>query len=665
MSKRPFVPEDLKSLAFLSDPQLSPDGSTVIYAQGKLNEKNSLAPQIWAVDMEAGEAKQLTQHEKGQGQARWSPCGGWISFVSGRGGSAQIWLMPWRGGEAKALSKLDEGSIGETKWSPDGRWIAFTYRPTHPDRTSKAKKERDEKGLSTPAWEIETLWYRLDGDGYFGQQRYAIHLIEVGTGETKEIYSAGKLGSYGFDWLPDSSALAVIRAASDNPLIDEPSDQVYLVGLDGSEKQVTNLISGGRGNPAVSPCGGFVSYLANLDAKDVWGVRNSRLYVLDLKSGAEQCLTLEEPLCLDAATLTDTSADGSTLNTWSRDGSKIYVKVAVQGTVQLGSVDVKHGGLTLHTEGQHVLGFGGFSADGTKLGITRGTPTQVSEIGVISLGETTEIRELTSVNQEFLATVELAEPEELWLDSTGGTRVQAWVMRPSKGGITPGILEVHGGPHTQYGLGFFVEFQSLVSAGYTVVFSNPRGSKGYSEEHTAAIERDWGNADWDDIQTVTNWMLNDPHIDSNRVAIMGGSYGGYMTNWAVGHSDVYKTAITDRCVSNWVSMAGNSDFPLARDDYFGGYAWGDLEKIREMWRQSPISYFDKVRTPMLVIHSEGDFRCNVEQGEQVFHALQAQGIKSKFIRYPVETSHGLSRTGPVDLRIHRIYSILSWYQETL
>jgi len=198
-----------------------------------------------------------------------------------------------------------------------------------------------------------------------------------------------------------------------------------------------------------------------------------------------------------------------------------------------------------------------------------------------------------------------------------------------------------------------------------VVYSNPRGSKGYGEKHCAAIRGDWGNKDWDDIQAVLNHMMSLPFIDSKKMGVMGGSYGGYMTNWVVGHTTDFKAAITDRCVSNMVSMAGSSDFPFNKDGYFGGYPWGDLKAIESLWKQSPIAYFDKVKTPMLIIHSEGDLRCNIEQSEQVFYALKAQGIETRFVRYPVSTSHGMSRGGPADLRLHRLGEITSWWKKHL
>lgn len=275
-----------------------------------------------------------------------------------------------------------------------------------------------------------------------------------------------------------------------------------------------------------------------------------------------------------------------------------------------------------------------------------------------------EVVTLTDLNASFVEEVELGQPEDFTVEASDGAEVHAWVLKPHahnparKG---PALLAIHGGPHTQYGWTFFHEFQVLAAAGYTVVYSNPRGSKGYGEEFCAAIRGDWGNKDWLDVQAVVHWMQHQPWIHPGRMGVQGGSYGGYMTNWVVGHCKDFKAAITDRCVSNWVSMAGNSDFPNKRDGYWKGYPYGDLDAIAKLWQQSPLASFDQVTTPMLIIHSEGDLRCNVEQSEQVFHALKMQGIEARFVRYPVSTSHGMSRNGPPDLRLHRLGEMLSWW----
>ena len=246
-----------------------------------------------------------------------------------------------------------------------------------------------------------------------------------------------------------------------------------------------------------------------------------------------------------------------------------------------------------------------------------------------------------------------------------GTKVHVWVIAPrgfKAGRKYPAVLEIHGGPHAQYGVGYFHEFQVLSSAGYAVFYSNPRGSKGYGRDHCAAIRGKWGADDWTDIQAVTAFMKKQPHVDARRMGIMGGSYGGYMTNWAIGHTNDFKAAITDRCVSNLVSMQGSSDFLEPPDLYWEGNAW---DRPETLWDQSPLKYFGNVKTPTLIIHSEGDLRCNIEQGEQVFATLKLRNVATRLVRYPRSTSHGMSRGGPPDMRGHRLQQILAWWKKYL
>lgn len=664
MDKRPITPEDLLELHLVSDPQVSPCGQSVSFTKSKVNDKNSYDPQVWVVDVTSKESRQLTTGEKGAGGARWSPCGSKLAFVSGRqGGTAQIYLLPMDGGEGQAVTSLSEGGIRSMAWSPDGTKIAFEYRPTAAEWTRGAAEERKSKGLSTPPRVIETLWYRLDGDGFFDQQRYAIWVLDLESGEAAPLYGGCAVDFYSYDWLTDSSGLVVGHSANPDPLLDEPNDQLYVVRLDGSAEMVGGLPGGSKGTLRVSPCGLRVAYLGDEDTKDPWGVRNTRLYVAALDGSGCRLVTDKGDYCLEAASLTDTGAGSGGICEWRPDGTSIRIMLGWHGESHLGEVDVASGEIRQLTSNRGVYGTFNLSADGLVQAMTFGTPLRPADVAVFRDGQAMV---LTDFNREFLERVEVVDPVEQWVESTDGVKVQAWVMKPSEPLDTgAAVLEVHGGPHTQYALGFFHEFQVLCAQGYTVVFSNPRGSKGYGEDFCAAIRGDWGNKDWDDVQAVTEWMKTLPGVSADRIGIMGGSYGGYMTNWAIGHSHAYRSAITDRCVSNWISMAGNSDFPLNRDAYFGGYAWGDLGKIEKLWQQSPLSYFDQVKTPTLIIHSEGDFRCNVEQSDQVFHALMSQGIKTKYVRYPLETSHGMSRNGPPDLRLHRLHQILDWWKETL
>ena len=683
MPKRRIVAEDLLKMEFLGDAQMSPDGTRVLFAKRHINDKNKYVTNLFTVDVKNKAVRQWTQGETGVGSGRWSADGSMIAFIGGRDKpGAQIYVMDASGGEARKLTTLPEGSVSSLLWSPDGKKIAFTFRESDPLRTDKAKKEREAKGESDPPLVVESLFYKMDGDGFFGEQRFSLYVCDVATGEHKQIYSADPLGMYSFDWLRDSNGLVVAHSAAKDPLLDKPNQQLFMVPLTGRAKRIKCQTKGTKSSPKVSPDGKWVAYLGSDNPEDPWGVHNERLWILPLEGGEAICLTENDDYCLEVLTLSDTmfgfvaDGGGSGLVQWTPDSKQIFVSVGAEGAVNLGIVDVKKGGIKMVSSGRHVALGSNLSKDGDRMAMLLGDASSLIEVGWIeSPGSTkpSSPKSLTSFNKALLEEVEVVKPESVKIPSTDGVSVQAWVMRPpanpSKKGASqqkrPVILEIHGGPHAQYGWSFFHEFQVLCSKGYTVVFSNPRGSKGYGEEFCAAIRGDWGNKDWDDVQAVTNWIKKQDWADVKKLGVMGGSYGGYMTNWAVGHSKDFRAAITDRCVFNWMSMSGNSDFPLNKDGYFGGQAWGPLDKIAKLWQQSPISHFEGVKTPMLIIHSEGDLRCHVEQSEQVFSVLKTLGVETRYVRYPQNTSHGLSRGGPPDLRIHRLNEITSWWKKYL
>lgn len=664
--------EDLLRIQFLGDPQVSPDGNQILFTKRHISaEKNKYVANVFSVDMD-GKVTQWTQGEGGAGAARWSPNGDRIAFVSGREDKqAQIFLIPTSGGEARKLTSLPEGSIGEIKWSPDGKLIAYTFRETGENWTQKAAKEREASGKSTPPRAIDSLWYRLDGDGYFDNQRHAVHVVDTETGEHRKIYDKCPLGMYGMTWSPDSKELAIAHTINKNPFADRPNDQIFRVAVaDGQAWQIEGLPVGEKGSLTWSPDGKTIAYIGDDSETDPWGVHNSKLFVVPAEGGEARCLTREDDYCLSVMGLSDTKdAYGYAMAEWSPDSKAIYVSIGWHGATNLGYVEVEKARVELLTSGQHTILVGNLSKNGERVACVFGTATKLNEVAVIDLNDLPHSpRVLTHFNQEFHDEIIAVEPEEVWLESSDGTKVQAWVMKPV-GYLEPkryaAVLEIHGGPHAQYGWAFFHEFQVLCAEGYVVVFSNPRGSKGYGENFCAAIRGNWGGPDWEDIQTVTRWMQSQPYIHPGLMGVMGGSYGGYMTNWVIGHTKEFKAAITDRCVSNLVSMGGNSDFPINRDGYWPGSPVGNLETIKVLWEQSPIAYFDKVETPTLIIHSEGDLRCNVEQAEQVFSALQVRGIESRLVRYPLSTSHGLSRGGPPDLRLHRLGEITAWWGKHL
>ena len=656
MPKRPLVPEDLLQIRVPSDPRLSPAGDSVVYCVKRITDKNKYATDLYLWD---GVLRQLTSGDTNDTSPRWRPDGATIAFVSDRRKPKPgLYELPMYGGEARLLVDLPEGSMGKFEWSPDGKRIAFLFRKKAEARTEAAKKSREESGASDPPLMVETLIWRMDGDGVFGDERFEVCVLGVETGEWKSLVNSAKDGEYSFCWC-DNERLAVAYNPSDNPTMEPWEDLIHLVGVAGGDTVVEGLPVGQKSaltrlddnSIALSFCDRTV---------DKFGYKAGRICFLNLQTSEwSDPWKGRDDLDVNASTLSDLKDAGFGARLFAHEG-KLFGDMSREGSTHVYEFK-RDGSMVALTSGQGEWSLG--TATGDIFAVNKLTPKTLPEICVMR-GD--EVIYESSHNSAMLEEIDLTPGEEAWVESEPGVKVQTWVIKPhgyEAGKKYPACLEVHGGPHGLYSCCVFLEMQALAGAGYVVCWSNPRGSTGYGEEFARCITGDWGNKDWIDVEAVTGYLRALEFVDAERVAIMGGSYGGYMVNWAIGHSDSYKCAITDRCVANLLSKSGNSDYTFVPDGNWPGSAFrGDWEKL---WESSPVKHFKNVKTPTLVVHSEGDLRCHVEQGEQVYTFLKMAGVPTRLVRYPANTSHGMSRSGPPDLRIHRLREQLSWYEKHL
>jgi len=670
--KRLITPEDLLRFRMIGDAQIAPDGKEIVFvhkvcSSKKRSEKES---SLWIVptDGKSGTPRAFTTGTK-DSRPRFSPDGSQIAFISERTKSKpQLCIIPRSGGEARELTKLPQGSLGEFKWSPDGSYIALAFRETEAEWTEEAAKKREESGASLPPRVIDDWWYRLDGDGYFGAARYVLLIIEVATGKHRVLYDKDTLGFFTFDIAPDSKSIVIATNRSKSALLEAWKDELLLVNVKtGRITALPNQPKGPKTKPHFAPNGRMIAFTGREGRDGMYSVENAELWVYDLGKQRARSLTGDVDVCLMAVTLSDAAEVAFEPQLlWSHDSRRVYFRLGWHGEQHLASVPARGGAISRHTRGSIDMTIGNISANGKRMAMIGFSWQALPDVYVAELGsERAKLTQLTKLNAALLSELELAHLESHWVSSTDGAKVQTWIVKPPRlprGRKAPAVLEVHGGPHAQYGVGFFHEFQVLAANGYVVCFSNPRGGEGYGRDFCAAIRGHWGGKDWDDVQVVTAFLKKQRFVNPKRIGIMGGSYGGYMTNWAIGHSDAYRAAITDRCVSNLHSMMGSSDFPDKPDLYWEGNTW---DRTETLWNQSPLKYFGNVKTPTLIIHSEGDLRCNIEQAEQVFVALNLLKVPTRFVRYPSTTSHGLSRSGPADLRLHRLHQILSWWKQYL
>ncbi|MBI1743607.1 S9 family peptidase [Candidatus Acetothermia bacterium] len=666
MPKRHISAEDLFRLKLIGDPQLSPDGSNVIFTVKTIDaEKNRYLSHLWIASIDSDEVRQFTFGEVSDGSPRWSPDGKRIAFSRVKEKRQQLWVIPTDGGEASQLTKLDEGSIGTPAWSPDGTKLLFTFRLTHPDWSQESVKKREETKKSNPPRIITRMHYRLDGFGFIDTRQH-LWVCDVASGQTQQI-TDGEYDESDPIWSPNGREIAFVSNRSadpdDRPFVDQ---DIWVISVNGGTPRKLPCPLGTKGNLVWFK--DQIAYFGSDDREDPWVPRHTRLWVVaaDGKSQA-RCLTQTLDRTLGNTTLADTQEafTGGSKPTWSVDGKELFFIVSDEGNAHLHSVGLDGKNPKALTSGAFNVISTSAEKSSKSFALLISQPTQLSEVFIGSLKNSTlKLQQITRLNELWLKEVELSEPEEVWFKSNS-IKIQGWLVWPTD--FTPKkkyplLLYVHGGPHAQYGNAFFHEMQFHAARGYVVFYTNPRGSTGREEEFATCIRDDWGNRDFKDIMAAADYAASLPYVDAKRMAIAGGSYGGYMTNWAVGHTDRFKCAITDRSVVNLHSDFGTCDFPGTVDGYWSGDSW---EKLESRWRQSPLKYVKNIKTPLLIVHSEGDLRCPIEQAEQLYIGLKRLKREAVFVRYPKETSHGLSRGGPPDLRLDRLNRYATWLDKYL
>jgi len=428
----------------------------------------------------------------------------------------------------------------------------------------------------------------------------------------------------------------------------------WLVDVEGESALRIDAPAGPKDAPCFSSDGKGFAWLGHDDPDETWGVRNVHPWVTSLETGASMDLAAGIDVTAGDCTLGEVWARGDEGPLWDEQG-RVLCLISDQGRVHL---DAFAPGRAVERVAEDV---GGFSLSGGHLALLRHSATDAGDLWVDGV-------KVTNCNREWLAEVRLVEPRAFRAPAPDGAGVPCFALLPpdfeKDPHPRPTLLYLHGGPHLMYGeKRLFHEYQALAAAGYVVVFPNPRGSKGYGESWTRGIVGDWGDPAMHDALACVDHAIAEGWADPDRLGVVGGSYGGYLTAWIVGRSDRFRAAAPERGVYDLVSMAGTTDFAWRDHDYFRADTHGNPEEYR---RNSPLSLVGNVRTPVMVIHSEGDLRCPIGQAEQYFRALKWAGrVEACFLRYGSEGTHELSRGGPPDLRIDRQRHIHAWFDRHL
>jgi len=649
-----MLPSDILQLTGVADPRLSPDGTTVAYVVSGLDgERNEYRGAIWLAPLDGSSPpRRLTSGSRRDADPRWSPDGSRLAFTSNRNDDTmQLYVMPVGGGEPQRLTALNE-DVTQAAWSPDGATIVFV------SRVRDAAYDEDDDKRRAPR-RFTRLLYKFEHIGWIGDR--PAHLFTVpadGSDDPRQITS-GEFQDGAPAWSPDGATLAFVSARQPDWDI-EPVTDVYLVDAGGADDEPLRLTQGGGTVelPSWSPDGERLAVLRYPAVFD--DPRHTQVAVVDAATGALTLLTTQlDRNCSTYPSLREPLWDGAHLVFVVEDHGNVHLyRVAVDGSA---APEPLVGGEREVT---------GYDVVAGQLAFAATEPTWVSELFALEAGSGDE-RRLTHVGDAFAGGRELVEPERFTAISADGTEVEAWVMKPAgaKGGQKyPALLNIHGGPFTQYGNRLFDEFQVEAGHGYAVVYCNPRGSSGYSEAWGRAIRGPsadgpgWGTVDFDDcLAAIETAVERFDFIDPDRLGVMGGSYGGYMTSWIVGHSDRFKAAISERAVNSFVSMWGSSDVGWDMKGYLGGFLYEDTDAYLKV---SPLTYAEAITTPLLILHSENDLRCPIEQGEQLFTTLRLLKRPVEMVRFPAE-SHELTRSGSPVHRVQRFELVLEWLDRYL
>jgi dipeptidyl aminopeptidase/acylaminoacyl peptidase len=645
----------------VGDPQVSPDGSKVLFTFSEVNmDEDKYDTHIWLLDLKEKKPRQFTYGKQNTSNPRWSPDGETILFTSSRPSEdetkdeaeekkkkkAQLYAIPAFGGEARQLTKVEEGAQNP-QWSPDGKTVMFISNVFKGEK----KKESDVKI-------IRRIKYKGDGKGFYEGKYAHVFSVPVRGGKAKQL-TDGEFDVTSPVWSIDGKTIAFVGN------LDEDGDYsylryVYTIPAKGGKPKKMFEWQGSVGALGYSPDGKYLAFTGR-EIKDpglVW-YKKTDLWVIPVKGG--------EPRNLTTGFDRTVSAGEGALD-WSPDSKSVYVKFPNHGTSHIYRVSLE-GEVEPLTEGQMNVGSFTLDKSGEVFSYIASDSMTPSELWTLD-GDGAKKR--TELNNPLLKKLRIIPPEEFWFTASDGTKVQGWIIKPKefkKGQKYPTCFEIHGGPRGAYGFTLGPaehEFQVLADHGYVVVYTNPRFSTGYGEKFCSEPSGHWGERDYLDIMEATDYIIETyDYVDPKRIAVLGGSYGGFMTNWIIGHTDRYKTAITMRSISNWYSFHGTSDIGWmslpTMELNWGKNPWDDLERIMD---KSPITYIKNMVTPLLIIHSEHDYRCPMEQGEQLFAGLKKLGRTVEFVRFPDEP-HGLSRMGKPKHREERLQHIVRWFDRYL
>ena len=624
----------------VSGPQISPDGSRIVYTRGwvdKMNDRRESS--IWVMNADGSRNHFLVDGSS----PVWSPDGTRIAYTArGEPEGSQIFVR-WMDdqGATTQITRVENGP-SSLAWSPDGEWIAFSMSVDAEPAWSVSPPGRPDGATWTEAPKVVTRAdYRADGRGFIDDGWRHVFVVPAEGGTARQL-TDGEWDHSAAEWTPDGRELLFSSLRTPDAELSWRESEIYSVDV--ATGRITQLTTrrGQDSGPVPSPDGRLIAYRGSDYHTDTY--RNSGIYVMGRDGSSPRLVSGDF----------DRQISGGLM--WAKDGSGLYFDVNQEGSRNLHFVSL-NGGVRRVTEGTHILQLTSFSDAGRAVG-TLSAPHAPGDVVAFDLANPGQRTQLTRVNDDVLAGVTLGEVEEIWYTSTDDLRIQGWVVKPPDFDPSrqyPLILSIHGGPHSMYGVGFNFAFQDHAANDYVVLYTNPRGSTGYGSAFANEIENAYPGKDFDDLMNGVDEVVRRGYVDEQNMFVYGCSGGGVLTSWVVGHTDRFAAASANCPVTNWLSFVGTTD-GIGWYRNFETFPWEDPS---EHLRRSSLMYVGNVTTPTMLMVGENDLRTPVPQTEEFYAALKVLGVPTAMIRFQDEW-HGTTRN-PSNFMRTQLF-LREWFQ---